>query len=192
MKERTARSALGKATSALVLAVAVGGSALAIVGVGPACGTTACTPDEHDLGEAPSLTLRALPGRTTYDGPCATSRTMVISSEAELRAYYESLGVVAQADGAPPPLPAIEYPTVDFSQERVVVSESSMGEGMVWAVRQQDSVVVGLLGCGASAAAPTTCVIQLAAVPALVTKAESRKCGAVGCGQPQAAPTRAR
>lgn len=166
-----------KTARATKLAAAAG--ALVILGavLAPGCTSSECTPENHDLGEAPRLTLRMLPGRSTTDGPCAKDGLRVLTSEAELQQAYEPLGIKPGDES---------YPVVDFARERVIVNESSRTEGLSWAVQQGDTAVVGLLGCGL--APPVTCAVQLGAVTALVTRVESRTCEPVRCGPPPAAP----
>lgn len=155
----------------LLVTAAVGALASSALAFGPGCsGTSPCTPEEHDLEGATRLALRVLPGRESSSA-CAEARVALIASEAELRTFYEGLGV-APAD----------QPTVDFSRERVIVSESSKNEAINWAVVRGETGVVGLLGC--TLPSRSTCVTQVRAVSSLITKVESRTCDPVHCGQP--------
>ena len=120
-----------------------------------------------------------LPGQANGDGPCANPGVRLIASDAELEELYESLGVEPGTS---------DYPSVDFSRERVVVNETSRSEGVQWAVREGDTLVVGLLGCGLVQTA--TCVTQAIAVPSAAASVESRRCTAVRCGQPPITPRR--
>lgn len=156
----------------LLVTAAVGALASAALAFGPACtGTSPCTPEEHGLEGATRLALRVLPGRDGTGSACVADRVALIASEAELRTLYEGLGV-APAD----------VPAVDFSRERVIVSESSKNEGINWAVVRGETGVVGLLGC--TVPSSSTCVTQVRAVSSLITKVDSRTCDPVHCGQP--------
>ncbi len=156
----------------LLVTAAVGALASAALAFGPACtGTSPCTPEEHGLEGATRLALRVLPGHEATGAACAADRVALIASEAELRTFYEGLGL-APAD----------QPTVDFSRERVLISESSKNEGINWAVLRGQTGVGGLLGC--TVPSPSTCVTQVRAVSSLITKVESRTCDPVHCGRP--------
>ena len=168
-----------RAVAATLVAFAI----FAMSGGSGGCGPTPCTPDENGLGEATLLTRRDLPGRPSVAGHCTRPRVEVIASDSELRRFYDELA--AAPDGGAPT--AIEYPSVDFTRERVIVREGSGTEGVSWAVAQGETGVLGLLSCGGLQAA--SCVVNVIAVPALITRAETRTCDPVGCGPPQRAPT---
>ncbi|MBX3205804.1 MAG: hypothetical protein KF764_12095 [Labilithrix sp.] len=110
----------------------------------------------------------------------------MIASDDELKRFYAELGAVSSADTADAGgLPA--YPSVDFTRERVIVREGVASEGIHWAVASEGTCVLGLLGCG-SEATPPSCVVNVIAVPALVTTVETRKCDPVNCTGLQAPP----
>lgn len=165
------------------------GSVAVVVGA-VACTTSAspCTPEEHGLGGAIALTPRPLPGRPAVPGECARARIEVLSSDAELSALYEELGINAGAtvsDGG-----AVEYPVVDFSRERVIVREGVGTEAISWAVANGEIGVLGLLSCTGPQA--PSCVVNVIAVEAAITRVESRTCDPVRCGLPRPAPVRRR
>ncbi|HVH43265.1 MAG TPA: hypothetical protein VM925_13010, partial [Labilithrix sp.] len=94
-------------------------------------GPTACTPENHDLGAAPQLTPRKLPGGPVTTTACNSPRLEVIGSEADLRRLYDGIGGGAEGGvGAG----TDAYPAVDFSRERVIVREGVSGEGISWVV----------------------------------------------------------
>jgi len=162
---------------------------IAFGSAGACTGTTECTPEELGLTGAARLEVRELPGRAVADGPCASPRTDVIASDAELRRLYEELGLVSMPDGAAPESGPIEYPTVDFSRERVIVREGPGNQGISWVAAKGDSGVLGLLACYGTTTT-SSCVVNVVAVPTLITRAETRTCDAVRCGAPAPAPTR--
>jgi hypothetical protein len=147
----------------------------AVLGSGGGCGATPCTPEEQGLGSATPLTIRQLPGRPTTSGACAHPRLEVISSQEELQRLYEELGVVASESSD-----AGDSSLVDFTRERVIVREGISGEGISWAVQRGETGYVGLLACGD--ATRSSCIVNVVAVPALITRVESRTCDAVACG----------
>jgi hypothetical protein len=152
-----------------------------VVRLSSACGPSSCDPEEFDLEDAKVLVARALPGETLEAG-CFKPGVRVIASEVELQQLYQDVGLLVVADGGPSKLSSGDYPVVDFSHERVVVSEATAGEGIQWAVAQGDTAVVGLAGCRTSRAS-SLCTVTLGAVDALVTRVESRTCNNVLCGQ---------
>lgn len=182
------RPAYGMTLRALAQILVAGLLIAAMTAAPGGCGQTPCTPEEHGLAGATRLTLRQLPGRAaTPDVPCTRPRIEVVSSDEELRRLYDEL---ASPDGGAPASGAVEYPAVDFTRERVIVREGPSTQGISWAVAQGETGFIGLLSCGG--VQNTGCVVNVVAVPALITRAESRTCDPVGCGNPMPAPPRAR
>ncbi|MBX3196827.1 MAG: hypothetical protein KF894_01620 [Labilithrix sp.] len=68
----------------------------------------------------------------------------------------------------------------------MIVREGPAHEGISWVVAHGETAVLGLLAC----MGPITpsCVVNVIAVPAQVSSAETRKCDAVACGGLQAPP----
>ncbi len=163
---------------AVTLAILTGAVVTATAGA-QGCGDTSCTAENHGLGDAPALALRTLPGKVNTEVPCAAEGVRLLASEAELQALYDTLEVAPE-----------NRPVVDFARERVIVNETMKSEGLNWAVQRGETAIVGLLGCGFHQG--TTCVIQVSAVPALVTGVEARTCDPVRCGTPRLTPPRRR
>ncbi|MBX3260954.1 MAG: hypothetical protein KIS78_14665 [Labilithrix sp.] len=149
--------------------------------VGGACGPSPCTPEEFDLGGAARLTPRTLQGRPASAEACERPRVVVIRSEDELRRLYDELAGATPDAGA-----TSDVPAVDFARESVIVREGSAQEGISWIVARGDTGVLGLLSC--MGLVTPSCVVDVVAVPALLTSAETRKCDAVACGGLQAPP----
>jgi hypothetical protein len=97
----------------------------------------------------------------------------VIASQEDLDRLNTEIGVRGDGDAGT---------AVDFARERVLVREGVGGEGILWAVETGETAVVGLQRCSS----PTTpsCYVEVIAVPALVSRVESRACDAVPCGSP--------
>jgi hypothetical protein len=172
-------------TTARVLAATTMAAAFAaVLATSSACGLDECTPDDFELGDATRLPLRTLPG-LTYTGACKHPRLAILSSEEELRAFYEELRVAPSHDGGTDTA-EIKFPAVDFTRERVLVSESDSGESMGWAVARNDTAFVGLLRCRGTS--EPTCVVRVATVSSLATSVESRKCEPVACGNFRQSP----
>ena len=171
-----ARAAIGSRvnmrTTRVLLAM---GGPVAIAGAmasSSACEHDICSPDDFGI-EEPQLLLRALPG-IDYAGECKRPRLALISSEEDLRALYDELKLFD------PRVSAAEVPTVDFTRERVLLTESDSGEGIQWAVARNQAAIVGLARCLLPANEPR-CVVQVRTVPALVSSVESRTCDPVRC-----------
>jgi len=154
---------------------------IALGAAGACTDTPECTPEEQGLTGAARLGVRELPGRAATNGPCAGQRTEVIASDAELRRLYEELGLVSKPDGAAPESGPIEYPTVDFSRERVIVREGPGNQGISWVAAKGEAGVLGLLSCYGTTA--SSCAVNVIAVQAPITHAETRTCDPVGCGR---------
>lgn len=144
-----------------------------LLGAITGCSRSSCTPEDHGLGDATRLAPRELPGRAPTAEPCSRPRLEVLTSDAELTRLNDELSVTK-----PEP--------VDFTRERVIVREGPANEAIAWTVARDDAGVIGLLSCGG--VPKTGCVVNVIAVPALITRADSRTCDPVGCGGPQTAP----
>lgn len=99
---------------------------------------------------------------------------------------YEELDTVSTADGGPREEAPVEYPTVDFTRERVIVREGPGNQAISWTVAQGDTALLGLLSCRAPER--PSCVVNVIAVPASITRAEARTCDPVACGMPNVRP----
>jgi hypothetical protein len=130
-----------------------------------------CSAEDHGLGSARKLTVRELPTAVAKPGPCATSRLDVLGSQAELDAAYADLGL--SGDGV----------SVDFARERVILREGVPTQSIAWASAKEDTAVLGLVACLNATTSPS-CIVNLVAVPALVTRVETRSCDPVRCGSP--------
>ncbi len=166
--------AKGTFTCALLAAVCISAAA--------ACEPEACTPEQHGLGGATLVTPRELPGRAATPGDCKPPRTEVISTEAELRRLYEELGLVTSSDDGTSHAGSGEYPSVDFSREHVIVREGSGSYGISWVAAKGETGFLGLLSC--LGPTPASCVVDVIAVPASITRVETRTCDPVRCGRP--------
>src|SRR5690606_11854956 len=118
---------------------------LGAMGAGACDSTRECTPEEYDLEHAARLTPRELPGPPVSESDCTNPRIEVIASDAELRKLYQDLGMLALDDGTPPEGQPVEYPSVDFTRERVIVREGRTDEGISWTVADGEKAVLGLL-----------------------------------------------
>lgn len=158
-------------------------AALAAAAAGACTSTAQCTPEEYGLENATRLTTRELPAPETTESECPNPRVEIVGSDAELRALYDRLGMFTSSSESAPGEEPAEYPSVDFSRERVIVREGHADEGISWAVADGDTATVGLLGCMRTGPMGM-CSVTLLAVPALVTQVESRTCDPVRCGAP--------
>ena len=155
---------------------------LALLSVTAACEPGACTPEEQGLDDTVRLAPRELPGRAAKAGACTAVRLEVITSDSELHRLYGELGI-GGGEGSG------DYPNVDFSRERVIVREGAAGETIAWAVARGDTAVLGLASC-AGQRPPPSCVVNVIAVAAPITRVETRTCEPVGCAPPRPAPVR--
>lgn len=89
---------------------------------------------------------------------------------------------MSSSDGSAPDGGSPEYPSVDFSREHVIVREGAGNEGISWVVASGETGVLGLLSCIGTAI--SSCAVNVIAVPASITRAESRTCDPVRCGVP--------
>lgn len=137
------------------------------------CEPSACTPDDQGFGDAQRLAIRPLDKRSSSVA-CASPRVEVLASEEELRRLFDLLG--PNTDGGAGP------PAVDFARERVIVRESPSGESMSWAVAEGETATVGVLACVRPPQTPPSCLVEIIAVPSIVTRVDAKRCTAVACG----------
>ncbi len=126
-----------------------------------------CSAGESGFGSAPAVTLSGLAAPPIANGTACRARFDLLRSQSELAGAFAELGLV-------------DPPAVDFANEVVIVRVAADAASVVWSVRDNGGIVVGLQSC--SEPTNTDCSAAFYRAPAPVASVDSRTCESVRCG----------